>query len=237
MINNEIPLLSICIPVWGIQGKGIEYIEYSFNILAHQTFKDFEVVISDHSEDNYIEEYISNWKEHLNIKYTKYDKGRGIISPNLNNALKHCKGKYIKILFQDDFLYDENSLQIIVDYLNKKEIKWLLTGCTHTSDMVTTYKNIIPFYHEYIYEGTNTISSPSVLTIKNDEDILFFDETLKWLVDVEYYKRCYDKFGNPDVIPYICVVNREGNIVRATNLIDDETKQNEVKLMINKYKK
>lgn len=236
MINNKTPLLSVCIPVWGIQGKGIEYIEYSFNILAQQIFKDFEVVISDHSEDDYLKDYIQTWTSLLNIVYVKCDKGRGIISPNLNNALKYCNGKYIKILFQDDFLYDENSLQIIVDYLNKKEIKWLLTGCTHTSDMVTTYKDMIPFYHERIYEGINTISCPSVLTIRNDQDMLFFDETLKWLMDVEYYKRCYDKFGEPDIVPYICTVNRQGDIVRATNLIDEETKQKEVELMTQKYK-
>jgi hypothetical protein len=182
-----------------------------------------------------LKEYIENWSELLNIVYVKCDRGRGIISPNLNNALKYCNGEYIKILFQDDFLYDENSLQIVVDYINKKPIKWLLTGCTHTSDLINTSKNMVPFYHDRIYEGINTISSPSVLTIKNN-DVLFFDETLHWLMDVEYYKRCYDKFGEPDIVSQICVVNREGNIVRATNLIDDETKQNEVKLMINRYK-
>ena len=229
------PFLSVCIPIWGIQGKGIDYLEYSFNILAQQTFKDFEVVLSDHSEDDCLKEYIENWSELLNIVYVKCDRGRGIISPNLNNALKYCNGEYIKILFQDDFLYDENSLQIVVDYINKKPIKWLLTGCTHTSDLINTSKNMVPFYHDRIYEGINTISSPSVLTIKNN-DVLFFDETLHWLMDVEYYKRCYDKFGEPDIVSQICVVNREGNIVRATNLIDDETKQNEVKLMINRYK-
>jgi hypothetical protein len=230
------PLISVCIPIWGIQGKGIDYLEYSFNILAQQTFKDFEVVLSDHSEDNYLEIYVDNWKEYLNIVYVKCNEGRGIISPNLNNAIRHCNGEYIKILFQDDFLYDENSLQIVADYLSKKEIKWLLTGCTHTTDMITIYKSMIPFYHDRIYEGINTISCPSVLTIKNDNDKLSFNEELKWIMDVEYYKRCYDKFGEPDIIPSVCIVNREGNIVRASNLIDDETKNSEVKLMIEKYR-
>ena len=56
-------------------------------------------------------------------------------------------------------------------------------------------------------------------------------------MDVEYYKRCYDKFGPPDIVESINVINREGNIIRASTLINEETKNNEIKLMIQKYGK
>ena len=48
------PFLSICIPTWRISGSGVDYLNYSLNILAQQTFTNFEVVISDHSEDDFI---------------------------------------------------------------------------------------------------------------------------------------------------------------------------------------
>jgi glycosyltransferase involved in cell wall biosynthesis len=102
MESSLTPFFSVCIPVWGIKGNGVDYLEYSLNILAHQQFKDFEVVISDHSTDEYLKECCDEWSNLLNINYIKCETGRGKISPNLNNAIRNCKGKYIKILFQDD---------------------------------------------------------------------------------------------------------------------------------------
>lgn len=234
MENSLKPFLSISIPVWGIKGKGVDYLSYSLNILAHQTFKDFEVVISDHSTDDYLKECCDEWSNILNIKYIRCETGRGSISPNLNNAIRNSSGQYIKILFQDDFLYDQNSLQLIVDYIKKKDINWLLTGCAHTKDMETVYDIMVPKYHDRIYEGINTISCPTVLTIKNNSEKLYFNEEINWLMDVEYYKRCYDKFGLPDVLENVCVINRQAE-VRATTLISEEDKQKEVMLMINRY--
>jgi len=232
MINNT--FLSICIPTWEINGYGVEYLNYSLNILAHQTFKDFEVVISDHSINYDIKNSIDLWEDYLNIKYFRFDCGRGFISPNLNNGIKNCSGKYIKILFQDDFLYDINSLEKIVNKIQNQKVNWLVTGCAHTKDMNSIYDIMIPKYHDKIYQGINTISCPSVLTIKNDENLIFFDEKLNWLVDVDYYKKCYDKFGLPTIEPDICVINRESDI-RTTNLLKNEIKEKEVQLMINRY--
>jgi hypothetical protein len=234
MENNIKPFFSIAIPVWGIQGKGIDYLETNLSWLAHQRFEDFEVVISDHSEDDFIKDYVELWTSVLDITYVKYDKGRGIISPNLNNAIRHCKGQYIKILFQDDFLFDEYSLEKTADYIKQKDIDWLVTGCAHTRNMIDMYDVMMPKYHNRIFEGINTISCPSVLTIKNTEDKLYFDEELKWLMDVDYYKRCYDKFGLPDIINDVTIINRDSEI-RATTMIDESQKVYETNLLKSKY--
>jgi len=228
------PFFSICIPIWGANGKGIDYLEYNLNSINNQNFKDFEVVISDHSIDNILEEYIKNWKPILDILYVRFDKGRGSIAPNINNALSKSNGSYLKILYQDDFFYDENSLKTIYNYIQKKDINWLVTGCAHTSDMETLYDVMVPKYNQNIHLGYNTISCPSVLTLKKDENLLFFDESLKYLDDVEYYKRCYDKYGPPDIINSVNVINREGG-VRATSMLNEQIKLKEIKLMSEKY--
>jgi glycosyltransferase involved in cell wall biosynthesis len=233
MENNQ-PFFSICIPVWGANGKGVEYLEHNLNSIYSQTFKDFEVIVSDHSIDDVLKDYVDNWTDLLKISYFKCEVGRGLITPNINNAIRNSKGKYIKILYQDDFFYDESSLQKISSYLQKKDARWLVTGCAHSSDMETMYDPMIPKYNDNIHLGINTISCPSVLTIKNDEDTLLFNETLKFLDDVEYYKRNYDKFNLPDILPDICIINREGG-VRATSMLNKEIKEKELKLMIEKY--
>ena len=235
MDTNVRPFLTVAIPCWGIEGKGCDYLEYSFNILAQQTFTDFEVLISDHSTDDSIKDLCDRWSNYLHITYIKNERGRGKIAPNINNAIQKSSGLYIKTLFQDDFLYDEHSLQKVVDYLRSNDVKWLVTGCAHTRDMENLFDAMIPRYNERIHEGVNTISCPSVLTIKN-EDPLLFDESLNWLVDVDYYKRCYTAFGLPHIVEDICIVNRDGD-VRVTNATTEETKYKETLALHNKYKR
>lgn len=227
---------SIAIPTWEINGKGVDYLEHSFNIIAQQSFKDFEVVVSDHSKNNDIEDLCFQWNQIIPVKYYKNEIGRGKIAPNINNAIKNSTGEYIKILFQDDFLYDVDSLEIIHDAIVKnKDSRWFVTGCVHTKDGVNMYDKMIPWYHNRIYAGNNTISCPTVLTIKN-EDPLMFDESLNWLVDCVYYKDMYDKFGLPIIIDQVCSVNRDSE-VRTTNMMTSFQKQEETNRVIAKYEK
>ena len=103
---NGSPFISVAIPTYGYDGVGTELLEFNFSKLSVQTYKDFEVVISDHSVDNTIKDVCDKWKDRLNIRHSFNDRGRGVISPNINEAMKNCKGQWIKILFQDDFLFD-----------------------------------------------------------------------------------------------------------------------------------
>jgi len=236
------PFFSVAIPTWEVNGLGAEYLHFSFNRLAQQTFTDFEVVVSDHSVEDGIKEVCDQWSDYLNIVYVRNSEGRGKIAPNLNNALRRCSGEYIKILFQDDFLYDEHSLMhikdtILADHSNylASEVKWLLNSCYHTKDGENLFDRMTPFYHHNIHKGHNTISCPSVLTIKNDTETLAFDETYNWLVDCVYYKEMYAKFGPPRVLDEVCVVNRDSQ-VRTTNMLSEKQKIEEVIRATEKYK-
>lgn len=225
---------TIAIPTWEINGKGVEYLDYSLNILAHQTFKDFDIVISDHSKNTDIEDLCSQWSSILDIKYYKNENGRGFIAPNLNNAILKSEGSYIKILFQDDFLYGTESLSTVHDYIVSHEnVNWLVTGCAHTKDNETLIDPMIPRYNHMIHTGYNTISCPTVLTIKNENPLLF-DESLNWLVDVEYYKRLYIKYGLPHIVEDICAINRDCE-VRTTNMITEQRKFDETQKVSKMY--
>src|SRR5262245_30219927 len=99
------PLVSICIPTYEMKGRGPEYLRHSFDRLVSQTFKDFEVVISDHSKTTVIQEVCSGYADKLIIQYIHNDRKVGSSSANINNAIRHAKGQLIKVLFQDDFLF------------------------------------------------------------------------------------------------------------------------------------
>jgi hypothetical protein len=62
----------------------------------------------------------------------------------------------------------------------------------------------------------------------------YFDENTVWLMDVEYYKRMYDKFGLPSVCNIITVANREHN-TQLSKMLSEETKTLELNYIRKKY--
>lgn len=228
-------MISIAMPTYESFGRGTEFLEFQFQKFRDQTYKDFEVVISDHSKDNNIENLCKKYDSILNINYARNEENRGNFTDNTNRAMKRCKGDVIKILFQDDFLWDEYSLEKINEAFDENT-NWLVTSCEHTHDGVNFHRRHDPRYSEDIYTGNNTIGNPSVLSIRRNKDMLFFDARMLWTVDVDYYKRLYDKFGAPTILNDITVVIRLWD-KQLTHLIPPQMKQREVALSIEKHGK
>jgi hypothetical protein len=230
------PFFSIVIPTYEMNGCGTKFLEESFIKLFEQTFKDFEVIVSDHSKDDLIEKFSEKWLDKLDIKYYKNTNNIGSSSGNLNNGIDKSVGYWVKILFQDDFLYNEKSLEILKLNIEKNgDKKWFVSACEHTNDGINFYRPFYPIWNNLIHLGYNTISSPSVLTFKNGEKN-YFDNDLIWLMDVEFYKKMYDKYGLPFFIQNILVVNRTWQN-SVSNTLSEEIKNNEIKLMELKYGK
>ena len=61
------PIISICIPAY----KRIDYLKRLLWSIEIQKFKDFEVIISDDSNDHSVEELIKEFKGRFEIKYFK----------------------------------------------------------------------------------------------------------------------------------------------------------------------
>lgn len=227
-------LISVCIPTYEMKGLGATFLKESLDILDKQTFKDFDVVISDHSINNSIKNLCDQYSKILNIQYYHNTENLGSSSANLNNAIKKATGDLIKILFQDDFLYNNRSLENIVKNFDMEKDNWLLTACTHSQDGINFFRPFYPKYNNLIHLGNNTISSPSVLTIKNEHPLLF-DENLLWLMDVDYYKRCYNKFGSPKILNDINVINGIGSYQVSSSLVNIFTKIRELIYIIRKF--
>lgn len=232
--NQNRPFFSIAIPTYGYKGQGVEFLVFSLQKICSQLFKDFEVIISDHSIDNTILEVCEEWSKKLNLKYFRNDVGRGVISPNINNAMKYCSGEWIKILFQDDFLYDEQSLLKQQKFIkNKENLNWFFSHFYHSNTGFDYYRYFSPEWNDSIWKGYNTLGCPSGLTIKNN-DIIFFDNQLNWLMDCDYYYRMNLIHGNPDVLPEVTVVNRTWG-ERLTDTITEDIKNKELNILKNKY--
>jgi hypothetical protein len=216
-------------------GRGAPFLKQSFDILSQQTFKDFDVVISDHSTNNAIQELCTEYAKLLDIKYFRNNEKIGSSSANINNAIRKATGTLIKILFQDDFLYDKDSLAHIAAHFDVSRDRWHVTACESTSDGKTFFRPFHPSCHKNIHLGPNTISSPSVVTILNTNP-LFFDENLIWYMDCDYYKRYYDTFGSPKILDEILIVNRVGAHQVSNTLATNEVRDREFKYILKKYK-
>jgi glycosyltransferase involved in cell wall biosynthesis len=218
-----------------MNSNGSIFLEHSLKILVNQTFKDFEIVVSDHSSNDEIQKTCENFQDVLNIKYLKNIVNVGSSSANINNCILNSSGKLIKILFQDDFLYDNNSLFNTINNFDLKKDKWLVSRSEHSNDGFTFYRDFKPYYNENIHLGINTISSPSVLTILNENPFLF-DENLICLMDCDYYKRCFEKFGEPKILDVITVVNRTGNHQVSNTIVNSNLMSKELDYVKTKFK-
>ena len=223
---------SIAIPCYEMGGKGSEFLNFSLRKIESQSFKDFEVVVSDHSSDDSIKNVCDYWSGRIDIKYFRNTEGVGSSSSNINNAIRNSKGEWIKILFQDDFLYSEDSLLDIKNSLND-EIYWVATACEHTNDGESFYRPFFPKWNDDIKYGVNTISSPSVITIRKGLGILFDPEFI-WLMDTDWYYRIWIKHGEPEYIKKINVANRTWSD-SVSNTVSPFLKRSELEKIKKKY--
>ncbi|MDB5188983.1 MAG: glycosyl transferase-like protein [Candidatus Nomurabacteria bacterium] len=229
--------ISICIPTYEMKGKGHVFLEQSFGIFAEQTYQDFDIVISDHSQDTAIEDLCKTYADKLDIYYYRNTENRGNSSANINNAIKKATGQLIKVLFQDDFLFHEKALAEIANCFDVEKDHWLVSGCTHTTDGTTFFKPFYPRPDTIHSIWIKTVySSPSTLTIKNDSPLLF-DESLIWLMDSDYYRRCYDKFGEPKILHTINVVNRVGDHQVTNTVASRALQKREYTMMLERYER
>lgn len=200
--------VSVCIPTWEQYGRGFEFLQKNLNSILDQTYKNYNVIVSDHSLNDDIKNLCNSYINYMEIIYVKNDNDLGNGPANTNNSIINADGDIIKIMFQDDFFYDKNALEIIVNEFKNDDCNWLVTGCNHTNDDGSTYYNqMIPYWNNNIVTGTNTISSPSVLSFRRNVPCLF-DTNLTMLMDCEMYWQLYVKYGLPVIIPNCLVTNR-----------------------------
>lgn len=219
-------MISIAVPTSSMKHRQHLFVRL-LDSLWTQTYQDFEVVVTDNSDDDVIESICQFYKG--GIRYFRNPiKG---MAQNTNEAIRRSKGELVKILYMDDYLAHEKSL---IKIINNFEGQWLVSACTHIIEGNSFTQTIHhPTYSDDIHTGHNTIGSPSVLTIKNEHPI-FFDETMTWLLDADYYRRMYDKYGLPTILNDINVIIglHEG---QATNTMGDERKLQEYEYLKNKY--
>jgi glycosyltransferase involved in cell wall biosynthesis len=225
---NKKMKISICMPTHEMQGVGATFLQNSLKSIEDQTYSNIEVIISDQSTDDEIYKVYEFWKNKLNIKYFRFN-GERKPTANMNNAMKLATGDIIKPLFIDDFFYSPKALELIADsFENNPDNGWTVVACCHKFEdepNSSLRQFMVPAYHDNIHMGNNTISCPSVAAVRRTEDLILFDEQVRWLMDVEWYKRLHGSLGLP------CVIDQTSMVIRihSSSCTSELESQHEVK--------
>lgn len=199
---------SIAIPTHDRGINGPKWMRELLTSLKEQTFQDFDIVVSDQSpvDDNRIMEVCKEFSDDFEFTYVRYT--GSVACDNINTALEECTGEIVKIMFSDDVFITDTALETIADAYDKTGCKWAFSGfCEMTEDGSKLWGHKEPKWSNYTLEGNNTLSSPSVISFRNDCKE-YFDPKMRTSLDVEFYHRMRLNNGKPHFIEGTLVANR-----------------------------
>jgi glycosyltransferase involved in cell wall biosynthesis len=184
--------ISICIPVY----KNLNFLKRLLDSINLQTFKDFEVIVSDDSEEDNIQLFCEAFKADFTFRYSRNPHSLG--SPeNWNEATRQAKGEWIKLMHDDDWFADKTSLEEFVRAIrNEPSAGVLFSAYNNYYFEQNRFKpfRISPWWFKKLVKNPNVllsrnvIGAPSVVIYKKALQ-LEFDNNFKWLVDIDFYIR------------------------------------------------
>lgn len=189
------PKISICIPAY----KQADKLQVLFQSIQQQTFRDFEVIVTDDSPTDEVEK-LCQQQSAFDLKYYKNSVAKG--SPdNWNTAISYANGDWIKLIHHDDYFNLPDALQCFINTALKfPEVNYFYCG-TNILDsnngeqfpyiVNPDHLNKIAVYPAFLFHK-NLIGAPSTGFFKRSID-LKYDKALIWLVDIEYYNRIIEK--------------------------------------------
>lgn len=210
--------ISICIPAY----KNTLYLQRVLDSIKEQTFRDYEVIITDDSPDDSVALLTEKYKQAFPLRYFRNQPALG--SPaNWNAAMKLATGQWIKMMHDDDWFAAEDSLQHFASAARQTNSEFIYSGYIKVDTEKKQQKTVLPAKRqiqplrdnpEYII-AQNVIGHPSTTMVKNT-GMFLYDEQLKWLVDVEYYYRLLSTHSfSPISLPLVCIGINDEQITKT----------------------
>jgi glycosyltransferase involved in cell wall biosynthesis len=199
-------------------GNNINLIEKCILSCLFQDYGNYEIIVSDHSPTNFVKDLIKKLNTDK-IKYYRYYENIGLPAYNTNNAIRLSLGDYIKIMNQDDYFYNGDTLTKMVNKINNNN--WVLSGFIHyDTESKNYYNRMTPKIEgdgKHLLNGINTIGCPSVGMFPKDN---FFDTNVEYMIDCELWYHLFKKYGYPEIVDDSNIVIVTGNHNLTSQLID-----------------
>ncbi len=213
--------VSVCIPTY----NQTNFLTKNLDSLLQQSFKNFEIIISDDSSHAEVENLVHAKLNGSGIKFTYSRNEKALGSPaNWNKAISMASGEYIKVLHHDDWFKDHNSLKDFADALDKNpnsDFAFCATSILNVKENTFTLHQANQSFlsdlksDPMILFNNNQIGSPSAMIYRANTN-LRFDEKLSYLVDVEFYIRLLKRNRHFVLIPNALIVNTSNHPDQVT---------------------
>jgi glycosyltransferase involved in cell wall biosynthesis len=199
---GDTPFISICIPAY----RRKENLKRLLDSIETQNFRHFEVVVTDDSPDDELRNLIEYHTLGDKIRYFKNERTLG--SPeNWNRGIQMARAEWIKIMHDDDWFTSSESLHIFVETIKKGNSAFYFSayinvypgGHFKTVGLSSNRLSVLSQFPEILFVS-NRVGPPSAVLFKKEASI-FFDNRMKWLVDIDFYIRYLKNFGPPQYIP------------------------------------
>lgn len=184
------PFISICIPA----RNRVHLLRRLLDSVAGQSFRDFEVIITDNSDDDAVKKLAARYPE-LTIRYY-LNHPKTEMGGNWNAALEKARGTWLKLIHDDDWFTDQDSLArfaeiakntkagfVFCSYYNvaeeTNEKQWVRASGWQLARLRLSAFSLL----------TNNVIGPPSVTLVRRDTLLPYRAHMKWVVDVEGYIR------------------------------------------------
>lgn len=230
------PKVSICIPAYNYP----EFLKRCLLSVLNQTFEDFEVIITDDSCHDKLQEVVAELDD-VRIRYYKNYLPLG--SPaNWNHGLKHARGELIKMLHHDDWFFEKTALEQFVNYFEKhSDASFVFSACynVNSKGRWASYASWIFFkklqQRPEVCLYSNGIGAPSVTMFRKEVKEIEFDSNSQWYVDVIFYAEVFKKFKDVGYIKKPLLNITAGASTQVTNVTSGLIKVKEAIYTFHKF--
>lgn len=200
-------LISICIPAF----KRTDFLKRLLDSIAVQTFRDYEVVLSDDSPGEEVRDFTRHYEGMFPLVYHRNQPALGTPA-NWNKAISMASGQWIKLMHDDDWFAEPFSLAAFADAAKEqKDEDFFFSAYTNVYEEDKNDEAV--WLNDYRFAklkkdtatlfAKNVIGPPSVVMVRNEKKT-WYDESVKWVVDIDYYMR-YLQTRVPVYIPKLLV--------------------------------
>ncbi len=212
--------ISICIPAY----KRIDYLQRLLQSIAVQTYRDFEVIVTDDSPNDEVKQLCEQYSGSFILHF--YKNLQNLNTPeNWNEGIRKSKGEWIKLVHDDDWFSSPDSLSKFAEAVQKHpEHTFFFSAYTNIYEGTSRKQEmrLKPFWRKallndpMILVSDNVVGPPSVTMHKNDGSA-WYDRNMKYVVDIDFYIRFLEK-TNPFYIdePLINVGINRAQVTKYT---------------------
>ena len=194
------PLISICIPAY----KRINFLQRLLDSIDIQTYQDFEVIVSDDSDDDSVKKLLESYENKFTIRYFKNVPALGTPA-NWNFAIAQAEGEWIKLMHDDDWFATNQALQIFYDNIQQNTGADFFYSAFQNIKSVSGEKEVVRMsfmdklllkWNPYHLLKKVYIGNPSCTLVRKSLNI-WYDTRFKFIVDFEYYIRIIQQTKTP----------------------------------------